>query len=289
VKDDLALQAGKPTAAEAPELARRRWLPPVLLVLALLAAWELLKALFRIPDYKLPHVWDVLAQFGVRTQGGSGPPWGVIMLRNAAITFGEALTGFALGGMLGVLLAVLFASSRLLERGCLPFVVGSQLVPILAIAPMVVIGLGVLRVSAWFSIATIAAYLTFFPVTIGMLRGLRAVPPDALALMRSYAATSGQVFWKLRMPAALPYLFTSLKIAATASVIGAIVGELPSGTPNGIGPMIVNAAQYYNSSPPNLWATVLAASLIGLLFYGLVALVEWLAVHGRAGHDDTMT
>ena len=249
------------------------------LVVAIL--WEAAKVSFTIPDYKLPHLYSILGEFGARTQGGTGPIWAVLMLKNAGTTLGEAITGFVLGGILGCALAIIFSASPLLERGLLPYVVGSQLVPILAIAPMVVVGMGRLGAPDWLSKAIIAAYLTFFPVTIGMLRGLRSVPPDALELMRSYAAGPWQILWKLRLPASLPYLFTALKVSATASVIGAIVGELPVGSSRGIGVVIVNAAQYYNSRPQNLWAAVLVASLIGLFFYGCIVLAERLVVRGQ--------
>jgi NitT/TauT family transport system permease protein len=244
-------------------------------------AWESVKAIFALSDQKLPHISAILTEFGTRTRGGAGPMLITTMLQNAAVTFGEALLGFALGGLLGCVLAVIFAASRLLERGLLPFVVGSQTVPILAIAPMVVVGLGQLNAPDWLAKAVVAAYLTFFPVTIGMLRGLRSVPTDALDLMRSYAARAGQTFWKLRLPSALPYLFTSFKVAATASVIGAIVAELPAGSKSGIGVVIINAAQYYNSRPPVLYAAVLIAGAIGLCFYGLVALAERLIIRER--------
>jgi len=120
----------------------------------------------------------------------------------------------------------------------------------------------------------IAAYLTFFPVTVNMLRGLRTIDPDALALMRALAATPRQVFLKLRFPAALPYLFTALKISATASVVGAIIGELPVGSRFGMGVVIINGAQYYNWQPANLWAAILVSALIGIAFYQIVAAVE---------------
>ncbi len=122
--------------------------------------------------------------------------------------------------------------------------------------------------------AVIAAYLTFFPVTVNMSRGLRAVDPDALALMRALAASSRQIFFKLRFPAALPYLFTALRISATASVIGAIVGELPVGSRFGMGVVIINAAQYYNWRPANLWAAILVSAVIGIVFYQAVAAAE---------------
>jgi NitT/TauT family transport system permease protein len=150
-------------------------------------------------------------------------------------------------------------------------------VPILAIAPMVVVWLG----TGWLSKAVIAAYLTFFPVTINMLRGLRAVEPDALALMRALAATPSQIFCRLRFPAALPYLFTALRISATVSVVGAIVGELPVGSRYGLGVVIINAAQYYNWRPANLWAAILVAALLGIVFYAAVGLVERRVVRWR--------
>jgi NitT/TauT family transport system permease protein len=192
------------------------------------------------------------------------------MAWNAGYTVVEGIVGFAVGGIAGLVLAVVFAHSRLLERGLLPYVIASQTVPILAIAPMVVVWLG----TSWVSKAVIAAYLTFFPVTINMLRGLRAVDPDALALMRALAATPRQVFFRLRFPAALPYLFTALRISATISVVGAIIGELPVGSRYGMGVVIINAAQYYNWRPANLWAAILVSALIGIAFYHTVAAVE---------------
>jgi NitT/TauT family transport system permease protein len=227
----------------------------------LVGVWEGSKALFAIPRYKLPHLHEILAEFA--REGGDGTPW--------------LLIGFALGAVTGLGLAILFARFRLLERGLLPYVMVSQTVPILAIAPMVVVWLG----TSWVSKAVIAAYLTFFPVTVNMLRGLRAVDPDALALMRALAATPRQVFLKLRLPASLPYLFTALRISATASVVGAIIGELPVGSRFGMGVVIINAAQYYNWQPANLWAAILVAALLGIAFYQLVAAVERRVVRWR--------
>jgi NitT/TauT family transport system permease protein len=263
----------------------RRWLATLVIVGLIAIVWEGAKALFNIPDAQLPHLAAIVGEFGERTQGGQGPVWAVLMLQNAGVTLGEAVTGFVLGGLLGCALAILFTASPLLERGLLPYVIGSQLVPILAIAPMVVIGMGSMGAPDWLSKAIIATYLTFFPVTIGMSRGLRSASPDALALMRSYAASGWQVFWKLRLPASLPYLFTALKVSATASVIGAIIGELPVGSVSGIGVVIVNSVQYVSRRPQNLWAAVLVASLIGLFFYGVVALTERLVVRGQGSGD----
>jgi NitT/TauT family transport system permease protein len=233
-----------------------------------LLAWEGGKALFAVPTYMLPHVHEILGEFA--RPGSGGAPWGWILAYNAGVTALESLAGFALGGAAGLALAVLFAGSRLLERGLLPYVMVSQTVPILAVAPMVVVWLG----TSWVSKAVIAAYLTFFPVTVNVLRGLRTVDPEALALMRALAATPRQVFLKLRFPAALPYLFTALRISATASVVGAIIGELPVGSRFGMGVVIINAAQYYNWRPANLWAAILVSALLGIAFYHVVAAVE---------------
>lgn len=249
-------------------LARTRGVRSLAVAAVLVGIWEGSKALFAIPTYKLPHVHEVLGEF-VRP-GTGGTPVGVILAQNAAYTALESVIGFALGGVAGLVLAVLFARSRLLERGLLPYVMVSQTVPILAVAPMVVVWLG----TSWVSKAVIAAYLTFFPVTVNVLRGLRTVDPEALALMRALAATPRQVFLKLSVPAALPYLFTALRISATASVVGAIIGELPVGSRFGMGVVIINAAQYYNWRPANLWAAILVSALLGIAFYHLVAAVE---------------
>ena len=235
---------------------------------ALFVVWEGSKAAFSIPAYKLPHVHEVLGDFLRR--GAGGELWAWIMVHNAAYTALEGVVGFVVGGVAGLALATLFAHSRWLERGLLPYVIASQTVPILAIAPMIVVWLG----TSWVSKAVIAAYLTFFPVTVYVLRGLRAVDPDALALMRALAATPGQVFLRLRVPTALPYLFTALRISATVSVVGAIIGELPVGSRYGMGVVIINAAQYYNWRPANLWAAILVSALIGIVFYHAVAAVE---------------
>ncbi len=253
-----------------------RQLPALSLLAFIVIVWEGSKALFDIPTYKLPHIHDILSVFISRA--GLGDFWIVLVARSVAYTAWEALVGFVLGGTAGLTLAVAFTYSRLLERGLLPYVVASQTVPILAIAPMIVVWLGP---AAWLSKAMIAAYLTFFPVTINMLRGFKSVDPDAVSLMRALAATPRQVFLKLQFPAALPYLFTALRISATASVIGAIVGELPVGSRFGMGVEIINAAQYYNSSPPRLWAVDIVAASIGIGFYHAVASVERRIVRWR--------
>jgi NitT/TauT family transport system permease protein len=271
-----------PPAPDSPLAAGiRRALPVVAVVVGLLCLWELLKLVFAIPDQRLPHLGAIAEVMFSRTRGGEGPILLVQMLVNGWATFRVALGGFVIGGLLGCALAVVFVQFAVLERGLMPYVVGSQTVPILAIAPMVVVGLGRMGADPWLAKVVVAAYLTFFPVTIGMLRGLRSASPQSLELMRSYAASPWQQFWKLRLPASLPHLFTALKIAATAAVIGAIVAELPAGSREGVGVMILNAAQFYNSRPPALYLAILVAGLVGVCFYALVALAEKLIVRGQ--------
>ena len=227
-------------------------------------------------DLNLPHAWTIANAFAEPARR-NGPPLAQVLGAAALYTFRAALTGFLIGAALGILLAVLFLRFNLMERGCMPYVVASQTVPILAIAPMVVIWLQ----AGWLSVAVIAAYLTFFPVVINTLRGLRSPDPTAVELMHSYAAGEGQILWKLRFPAALPYIFTAFKIAATASVVGAIIGELPSGIRSGLGGAILNFNQYYITGPQRLWAAIVASALVGIAFYVIIAVLEKIALRGR--------
>ena len=227
-------------------------------------------------DLSLPHVWDIGRAFVDPAQRG-GAPLGVVLTGQAAFTFMEALAGFALGGALGLGLGILFVHSRLAERAFVPYVVASQTVPILAIAPLVVVAIK----ADWLSVMAVAAYLTFFPVTIASLRGLRAVDPRAIELFRSYAATRRQILWQLRLPTSVPYLFSGFRVAAAAAVIGAIIGEQTAGVASGLGSAIINYNQYYISAPERLWATIVMCTLVGFVFVGGVNLAERLLTRGR--------
>lgn len=227
-------------------------------------------------DLNLPHLWQIAEAFSNPARR-NGPPLALVLAQAAFFTWREAVTGFFFGGVLGLGLGVIFAHFTLWERGCMPYVVASQTVPILAIAPMVIIWLQ----AGWVSVAVIAAYLTFFPVTINTLRGLRSADPQALELMHSYAATPWQVLWKLRFPAALPYIFTAFKLSATASVVGAIIGELPSGIRAGLGGAILNFNSYYISGPSRLWAAIIASALVGIGFFLLITAAEAIALRRR--------
>jgi len=234
---------------------------------------------FPVNDTTLPHLWTIAKALG-RPSGYQGPLLIVLLLHHAWFTAKEALAGFALGAVTGFVLAVALVHSRLAQRALLPYIVASQTIPILAIAPMVVVWLK----SGWQSVAVIAAYLTFFPVTINVLRGLQSAEARAHELMRSYAASRWQVLWRLRVPASLPYLFTALKISATASVVGAIIGELPSSIQSGLGGAIINFNQYYSLQPENLWATNVVAALLGVAFFLAVVLAEKLVVRRAPEH-----
>ena len=240
---------------------------------------------FTVDSTTMPHIHDILRQlFRKPTSGVGGDILLVQLLHAAWFTAKEAIVGFALGASFGFLLGVVLSQFRLLLRGLLPYVVASQTVPILAVAPIVVVYLGSLHVAPWFSVAVIASYLTFFPVTINTLRGLQSTDRQALELMRSYAAGRFSVLWKLRIPAALPYIFSALKVSATASIVGAIIGEAPSSIQQGLGGFIVNFNQYYSLNPENLWATNLIAALLGIAFFLVIVLVEAIVVRRAPEH-----
>jgi NitT/TauT family transport system permease protein len=228
-----------------------------------------------VTDQSLPHIWEVVHTLTVPVQPNR-PILASLLLDNALYTMRGAAVGFALGSVFGLLLGILLAHVRLLERALVPYVVMSQTVPIIAVAPVIVIGLK----AGWFSIALVAAYLTFFPVTIAALRGLRAADPRAIELMRSLAAGRWAVLWKVRLPAAAPYLFTAFKISATAAVVGAIVGELPAGIRDGLGGALLNFNQYYTIAPERLYAALLYAAAAGIVAFLLVVAAERFALRG---------
>ena len=287
MSDAAAVRALPPARSRTAPLARAltRAAGVAGLTLLLVGLWELYRWVwtstgwtwpFLVNDTSMPHVWTILKAFGEPAQVNQ-PALVTILLHKCVFTAKEALAGFGLGAAVGFALGVILVHSRLLQRGFLPYIVGSQTIPILAIAPMVVVWVnpklpGPLQ--GWGAVAVIAAYLTFFPVAINTLRGLQSADPRALELMRTYAASRWTVLWKLRVPSSLPYVFSALRLAATASVVGAIIGELPSGLQDGLGGAILNFNQYYSLEPQELWATNIAAALLGILFFVVVVLAE---------------
>lgn len=217
---------------------------------------------------------DIVQSLFKPSEGCPVEPLILILIRAALFTWREAAAGFVVGSLFGFVLGAVFGRFLLLERSLMPYIVASQTVPLLAIAPMIVIWGGRLNWPAWWSVSIISAYLTFFPVTINTLRGLRSPNLTAVELMRSYAASEWQILWKLRLPAALPYIFTALKVSATASVIGAIVGELPSGIADGLGRVLLTFSYYYISGPEKLYAAIVGAAALGILFAAVVIQAE---------------
>jgi len=272
----------------------------VCLFLAVLAVlwslWEGFKAVgeavdlrlgrFEPNDRTMPHIHDIVGTL-FEPSRRNGPLLIDILWDAALFTAKEAAVGFVLGAVVGFALGAALAHSGLLQRGFLPYIIASQTIPILAVAPMVVVWVNPRlppSLKDWGAVAVIAAYLTFFPVTINTMRGLTSVDPRALELMRSYAAPNWKVLWKLRVPTALPFIFAALKIAAPASVVGAIIGELPASIQNGLGGAILNFNQYYVTAPQRLWATNLIAALLGITFFLLVLLAERLVVRRAPEH-----
>jgi NitT/TauT family transport system permease protein len=281
------------------------WLPPesrltilyfFVIIVTIIGGWEGLKWLGQATDYSLdlgpvqiglsktrdltmPHIANILGALGEPAQR-NGPPLIQQLTEAALFTFREAFFGFTIGTTLGLLLAIVFAHSRLLQKGLMPYVVASQTIPILALAPMVIIWSDKLGARE-LGVPVISAYLAFFPVVIYALRGLSEVPDTSLELMQSYAASKWTILWKLRMQNAMPYIFTALKITAPASVVGAIIGELPSGIQDGLGGQIINFSQYYVSGPPRLWATNLITAVLGIGFFVAVAVAERFVVRWK--------
>ena len=231
-----------------------------------------------VDDLSLPHVWKVWDALNAPVQRQQEQSLAVYLVGAALYTGREAALGFLFGGLFGLALAAIFVHSRLAQRAFMPYIVASQTIPILALAPLICLAFG----NGLVGIVIVASYLTFFPVTIAELRGLTSPDPRAIELMRSCAASRWTIFWKLRMPASLPYLFAALKIAATASIVGAIVGEgNPGGSQFGLGRAILNFNEQYISGPEKLWAAMIAAALLGLAFFVVVRLLELFTLRGR--------
>src|ERR687897_2820785 len=267
-----------------------------LVLLVLYALWEGFKwfgeatafrlGTFEVNDRTLPHVHDIVGQL-FEPSRRNGPLLIEVLWDAALFTAKEAAVGFLLGATFGFVIAVVLAHSTLLQRGFLPYIVASQTIPILAVAPMVVVWVNPKLPDGfrdWGAVSLIAAFLTFFPVAINTLRGLKSADPRALELMRSYASSTWSVLWKVRVPASLPYLFAALKVSATASVVGAIIGELPASIQDGLGGAILNFNQYYASAPPSLWATNLIAALLGIAFFLVVVATERAVVRRAPEH-----
>ncbi len=185
------------------------------------------------------------------------------------------------GAILGILLAAGIVHVRTLDRSLMPWIIASQTVPILAIAPMIIVILDSMGVKGLIPKAIISMYLCFFPVAIGMVKGLRSPDPQQIDLMRTYNASQWQVFWKLRVPASIPFLFTSLKVAIAISLVGAIVGELPTGAQGGLGSRML-AGSYFGQMI-QIWSALFYAAFLGMAMVYLIAGVEWATLRRTGG------
>jgi NitT/TauT family transport system permease protein len=202
------------------------------------------------------------------------------LLFHAWVTLSSTLVGFAIGALLGIVLAVLIVHVRTLERSLMPWIISSQTIPILAIAPIVIVVLGSIGITGLLPKSIISAYLCFFPVTISMVKGLTSPDPMQRDLMRTYSASLSQTLWKLRLPASLPYLFAGLKVAIAISLVGAIVGELPTGAQAGLGARLL-AGSYYGQTI-QIWAALVGAAALASVLVAVVGLAER-AVNRRTG------
>lgn len=237
-------------------------------------------------DLTMPHVYDIISAFWEPVQrGGESLAW--FLVKASWFTLKEAALGFALGTVVGLMLAAAMLRSKFVERGLLPWVNISQTVPLIALAPIVVTW-G--RTNGWgdtLSVALISAYLTFFPVAVNGLKGLQSPDAADIELMRSYASSWKDTLFKVRLPAARPFLFPAFKLAATLSVVGAIVGEISAGVRGGLGRAVLDFAGRYSTGPSKVYAAVIGAGLLGLFVFALVNAAERLFVKGPQGaHAD---
>ena len=202
------------------------------------------------------------------------------LVYHGGITLSSTMLGFVMGTVLGVTLAAAIIHVESLERSLMPWIITSQTIPILAIAPMVIVVLNAVGISGLIPKALISTYLSFFPVTVGVVKGLRSPDPMQLDLMRTYSASSFQTFWKLRWPSSIPFLFTSMKIAIAASLVGAIVGELPTGAVAGLGARLL-AGSYYGQTV-QIWSALLSAAFLAAMLVTIVGFADK-AVRRRMG------
>ncbi|HEY0187980.1 MAG TPA: ABC transporter permease [Cellulomonas sp.] len=259
---------GPPTApvtASRPSSARRPWPLRVarsgLVVIGLLAGitvlWELVKVVLDADDSTLPHSWSVVAYLG--ETGSTGENVALSLGHDLLVTARNSVLGLVCGTALGLVTGIAIAKNRVVGAALMPLTVLAQTIPIVAVAPALVLWLGTGTATK----VVIATYLSFFPLTVATARGISGVSAERHELFRVMAAGPGFRLWRLEMPAALPMVFVGLETAATFSVVGAIVAELPFGSTEGLGVAILNAWQYYTIKPTALYGAALAACLLG--------------------------
>jgi NitT/TauT family transport system permease protein len=237
------------------------------------AVWSMDRPVLPTPDQIAANLYDSIFNYPLNSPRN--------FLLQTAYTAQTAVVGLAIGTVFGIALAAGIVHSRVLDRSVMPWVIGSQTIPILAIAPMVMVALGNIGFTGLAPKAIIVAYLSFFPVTVGMVKGLRSPEPMQLDLMRTYNASGAEVFTKLRWPVSMAFLFPSLKVAVALSVTGAIVAELPTGAQVGLGARLL-AGSYYGQTMM-MWGALVLASLLALALIGVVRLAEFSLRQARGG------
>lgn len=262
-------EAERAGAVVTPEGAReRRDMSAIGLVLdnsfAISATWAQERPRLPAPHQVAIELWETTVMKKITSKRS--------LVFHAWITLSATLLGFAIGTGLGILLAVGVVHSRVMDMSVMPWAIVSQTIPIIALAPMIIVVLYSIGVQGILPKAVISAYLSFFPVVVGMVKGLRS--PDAMQidLLSTYHASNAQGFWKLRLPASMPYLFTSLKIGIAASLVGAIVGELPTGAVAGLGARLL-AGSYYGQTV-QIWSALFAAAILAACLVGLLGVIE---------------
>jgi NitT/TauT family transport system permease protein len=245
--------------------------------------WKLLP---RANDNAMPHVSDMLSRYSrPEVRGSDRRIWSVVL---AAIWFSLrlAFVGFLIGALFGLALAVLMTRFKVVERGLFPYLVVSQTVPLIALAPLVATWGGKVQIGEfvwprWMSVAVIGAFLAFFPIAVGALKGLSSAPPASLELMDSYAASWGQTLFKLRFPAAVPYLVPAMRLAASAAVVGVVVAEISTGLRGGLGRLIIEYAREATSDPAKVYTALFGAAALGLAMAALVAVLDLTMTRNR--------
>lgn len=236
------------------------------------------RVLPRADDLAMPHLSAIAGRLFEPDVVGGQPVWSVVVSA-IAVTLGEVAAGALLGAIVGVLLAIAMQRLRVIERGLLPYVIISQTVPLVALAPAIagwggVISLGAYPWQPWMSVAVISSYLAFFPIAVGVLRGLQSPSAFEEELMRSYGASWWRTLLVLRFPSSRPYLWTALKLAAAAAVVGAVVGEISTGTRGGVGRLLLEYSRSATSDPAKVYTAMLGVAVLGLLVTGLIAVGE---------------
>lgn len=225
------------------------------------------------PHQVASEIWDTTVNKKITSKRS--------LIYHAWITMSATLVGFVIGAGLGILLAVGIVYSRVMDLSAMPWVIVSQTIPILAVAPMIIVVLYNIGISGLIAKASISAYLSFFPIVVGMVKGLRSPEASQLDLMKTYNASGPQGFWNLRWPAALPYLFPSMKIAIAIALVGAIIGELPTGSQGGFGARMLNGSYYGQTMI--IWSALIGAAVCAGLMVGLIGLWQRIALRHRGG------